>query len=607
MKLNLTFRRKVFIFYSLFVTFIIIGLVISFYIYINSILTKNAFTSMDQSVKRVSSQLDSLVENMDNVSNLILLNKELQYILLDSLDFNKPNTNYFDDNPDQKSKVNDILLSIIGTKNPPRRTCIFNQTQNYVSFSTLGENYNTSYLRNMDIPGLEKKLNRSKNGSIILPPHKDSWTTEENPPVVISLIRRLLFTWGSSNLLGYIEIQQPYLLIDNICAPSGKDNTRIIIKNEEGELIYPLISSQPDCSDYYFDKCKDPKSQKTFIVKNPQNGAEELVYKTSSSITGWTILQILPTKDFMASIYKIQQIIIIAGIMLIFVTLVLIYLISNSLTTPIKQLRQSLKNVSLQNPLLDIDFQNNNNEIVLLNLAFNKTIQRLHEAMHQTIQARSKEAEAHFLALQAQMDPHFLYNSLMGISAVGQEYDNQKVVDMCSLLSDMLRYSASYNAPIVNLLDEIKHAENYINMLKFRYEDTLTYEFVIDDGMEDIKVPKLILQPLIENSFSHGFANIKPPYLLSVKGTISDNTWTVSIRDNGSGFSFNALESILHQIEKYDESLRSNSYENTLQVGGMAVFNIYVRLKILYGNSAIFHISNHEGNGAIVTIGGKIL
>lgn len=605
MKLNLTFRLKVFVFYSFFVTILIIGLVVSFYIYINSILTKNAFSSMDQSVKRVSSQLDSLFENMDNISNLILLNKDLQYILLDSLDYSKPGVNYFDVNPDQKTKVTNILLSIIGVKNPPRKTCLFNKDQNYVSFSTLGENYNSSHLNNMDTLNLETKFNRSKTSSVILPPHNDNWTTEANPPVVISFVRKLLFTWGSSNPLGYVEVQQPYSMIEKICKSTDK-NSRIIIKSEDGTLIYPYNTSFPDYSDYYINQFKVLGSQNTFIIKNPKSGSEELVYRASSSITGWTILQILPKNDFMAQIYKIQQIIITAGILLILITLIIIYIITDSLTTPIKQLRQSLKNVSLQTPSLDIDFKVSNNEILLLNSAFNKTIHSLHEAMNQTIQARSKEVEAHFIALQAQIDPHFLYNSLMGISAAGQECKNQKVVDMCFLLSNMLRYSASYHTPIVSLSDEISHAENYIHMLKFRYEDILQYEFAVDHNMEHISVPKLIIQPLLENCFSHAFTSSNPPYQIRVCGTIAANVWTISVSDNGSGFSTDTLEKINCQMQKYDESLRTNNYENKMEFGGMALVNIYIRHKILYKEHLIFRISNNDSNGATVTIGGSV-
>lgn len=605
MKLNLTFRSKIFVIYSFFITLIIIGLVVSFYIYINSTLTKNAFGSMDQSVKRVTSQLDTLFEKMDNVSNLILLNKELQYILLDSLDYDKPGVNYFDANPDQKTKATSILLSIIGVKNPPRRTCLFNNDQNYLSFSTQGENYNVSHLNNIDTSSLEAKFNKSKSSYLILPPHNDDWTTEANPPVVISFVRRLLFTWGSSNPLGYIEIQQPYSMIEKICTSTDK-NSRIIIKSADGTLIYPYNSSFPDYSDYYIDQHKVPGTQNSFIAKNPESGSEELVYRASSPITGWTILQILPKNDFMAQIYKIQQIIIISGTLLILITLIIIYLVTNSLTTPIKQLRQSLKNVSLQTPSLDIDFQVSNNEILLLNSAFNKTIHKLHEAMNQTIQARSKEVEAHFMALQAQIDPHFLYNSLMGISSAGQEYNNKKVVDMCLLLSNMLRYSASYNTSIVSLSDEINHAENYIRMLKYRYEDILQYEFILDDNSDQINVPKLILQPLLENCFSHGFTNSIPPYEIRVCSTISDNTWTISVVDNGSGFSESILENINRQIREFDEDLCTNNYENKMEFGGMAIINIYIRLRILYKDHLIFSISNNDSNGATVTIGGNI-
>lgn len=606
MKISLTFRWKVFILYSLFVSSLILGLTVSFYIYTSSILIRNSFNSMDQSVKRISQQLDTLIESMDNMSNIILYNRDLQNILIDILAFQESDVNYFDINPDQKRKVNDILFSVLGTKNIPRRVCIFNGRQNYISLSTIPENSIPLQLNLQNLPWLGD-INQKNVYSIILPPHKDIWMSETDTSYVISFVRKILSTIGNNAPLGYIEIQQPYSMIENICKPSISGNTKIFIKTDKGEIVYPFNTNDAVYSEYYFNQSIGLQSTNSSTIKNPENNQQELIYSIVSPVAKWTVLQIMPKKDFMASVNRFQQIIILIGGLLIIGSLIIMFFITNSLTSPIRKLRESLKDVSLQNPSLDINLQENNNEILLFQSAFKKTLQRLHESMNQTIHSRSKEFEAHFLALQAQMDPHFLYNSLMGISAVGQEYNNPKVVEMCTMLSRMLRYSASYNSSIVDMSEEIKYAKNYINMLKYRYEDTLHFEFLFDSGMENIKVPKLVIQPLLENSISHGFKNKKPPYQLHIKGVLFDDSWTVSISDNGLGFSKSSLEIIKKQIEKYDESLRKNNYENKLEVGGMAIFNIYVRLKIIYGNNAIFSISDNGSIGSKVTIGGKIM
>jgi len=403
-----------------------------------------------------------------------------------------------------------------------------------------------------------------------------------------------------------LEIQQPYSLFDQICTSSVSKNTKIIVMNEKGVQIYPENASGDTNGSYYYKESQKSNNKDTFKLQNPKDGTKVLICKSFSQNTKWTIMQVTPQEDFMNQVYFIQYLIIAGAILLIVVTTLIVYIITKSLTMPIKKLRKSLLKISIDTPSLDLNFQGNNNEIVMLNMAFNKTIQRLHESMQIAIDANSKEVEAHYLALQSQMNPHFLYNSLMAISAVAQESNNQITVNMCTILSRMLRYTASYNKTSVSLSEEIENAEDYLIMLKYRYENNLCYKFNVDAGIKDIEVPKLILQPLIENCFTHSFSNTRPPYDIIVTVSIQNDLWKISICDNGTGFSDESIANIFDQIDKYNESITNHSYTDKLNCGGMAILNIFVRLKILYKEDAYFNITNLP-KGAIITIGGKII
>lgn len=604
---DFSFRWKIFIFYTLFVSFLLTALTVSFYIYFSKVLTDNSVKRMDQSVQRISEQLDTMLENMDDITKILLYSKDLQDILLDTSAFSSVDSNYFDIHPDHARKVNEIIISILGTNNIPAKVSIFNGKYNRVYLSTRPDSNMNPQTNQLEFPW-KPVLDRKDTYALTLPPHRDPWSPRPDAPYVVSFIRKVLSTTlrGQSLELGYIEVQQAYDMIVKIVEPSLSDPTKIYILDDQGSVIYPIDHLDAGDALFYYRESKDLKTLGAYETHNPRNGRDELIYATVSPENRWTIMQVMFKSDFTGAVRKFQLVILFAGLLLLIFTLFVMFLISASLTAPLRKLHRSLKHVSLQTPALSISLPNTENEIVFFVLALNKMIARLQESMNQTIEARSKEVQAHFQALQAQIDPHFLYNTLMGISAVAQEEGNPKVIEMCLRLSRMLRYAGSFESSIIEMSEEINHTMNYVHLYKFRYENHLQYEFVLDDNIRQVQVPKLILQPLIENCFSHGFANRKPPYLLSIKGTVTGTSWVLHVTDNGSGFQADVLERLQRQMREYDYSLQNNDYENKLTFGGMAICNIYARLKIVYREQCIFELSNNENGGATVTIGGKI-
>lgn len=124
----------------------------------------------------------------------------------------------------------------------------------------------------------------------------------------------------------------------------------------------------------------------------------------------------------------------------------------------------------------------------------------------------------------------------MSISAVAQETENDRIVDMCDRLSNMLRYAGSFKQSIVTMREDLSHVRDYLEMLKVRYEDHLEVVWDLDAEVGAADLPKLTLQPIVENAFSHGFSSQRSPYRIWISGFCSGQRWVVSIEDNGSGF-----------------------------------------------------------------------
>ena len=153
----------------------------------------------------------------------------------------------------------------------------------------------------------------------------------------------------------------------------------------------------------------------------------------------------------------------------------------------------------------------------------------------------------------------------------------------------------------VILMQEIDQSIAYMNLMKIKFEDRLVFHMDIDDSMYHIRIPKLIIQPLLENCIKYAI-HVIPPWMIHIEGSTEENTWYIKVTDNGSGFDpekLKALESTLASIVP-EKSLPE------LQIDGMGLINLYIRLKLAYREDAVFKIRNLPDGGTEVTIGGII-
>lgn len=222
--------------------------------------------------------------------------------------------------------------------------------------------------------------------------------------------------------------------------------------------------------------------------------------------------------------------------------------------------------------------------------------------MDELIVTRSHEMKTHFLALQFQIDLHLIHNTLALIDAYARDGSMSRITDVTSHLSGILRYISSFNDSLVPIGRELAHVESYLALMKRRYESQLEYIVESDKVFDlDITVPKLILQPIVENAFYHGFKGKLPPWLIEISTYTEGDLWYIAIQDNGSGMEENQIRKFYKRAD-YVINNPSKNIKN-LQLGGMGLINIYVRLKLLYKEKCTFTIKNNE-KGCRFLIGG---
>lgn len=294
-------------------------------------------------------------------------------------------------------------------------------------------------------------------------------------------------------------------------------------------------------------------------------------------------------------------------LIIVFISIIAVYFVTAALTLPIRKLRDDILKVDYENLSLRATEYSFNNEINLLNHAFYTMIERIKKSVENELRAKDEEMKARFEALQAQIAPHFIHNVLYLISISAQENKYKDVVDMCKKLSVMLRYVTAHSQ-LVKLEDEIEYTENYLYLLKKKYEDFLNFEIEIKGKAQNLQLPRLVIQPFVENSIKHAFNYFEPPWMISVKCIVDEeeNNWKITIADNGCGFAPDILDKINSQINDIDSYFkRSYDNETNSNNGGLGIINTFLRLKMFYGDNLVFNIQSNK-NGTIINIEGSI-
>ena len=231
-----------------------------------------------------------------------------------------------------------------------------------------------------------------------------------------------------------------------------------------------------------------------------------------------------------------------------------------------------------------------------LEQVFNAMMLHLREAASAEMALREGALQARLSALQTQINPHFIYNTLNIISAKSMESGNFDVIEICNQFAQMLRYSTDTRSQTATMAEEIEFVRSYLMLAKARYEDNLEFSIDVPENLGDITVPRLTLQPLVENALNHGFDGKNVLRRLSVSGHIEGGLLVLIIRDNGTGFSEEMLQSLRSRIRAIEEG--TVSIEST--GGHIGLINTCLRLH--YYSKGAMRIAIGNDNGAVITL-----
>ena len=275
-------------------------------------------------------------------------------------------------------------------------------------------------------------------------------------------------------------------------------------------------------------------------------------------------------------------------------------LVSRRITRPLAEMCERVEKIDIAQPAALPALHSDIREIQTLHSAFSRMQTTISGHVTKLLELQNQEMQSRMLALQAQMNPHFLFNSLQAIQAMADEGMDAEIAEMCQSMAGILRYISSDSAQLVPLEEEIRHSRDYLRCMEIRYQGDLTCEISLPEEMNPVPVPKLCVQLLAENAIKFTTTR-RPPYRIRIEGSVSEESYELRIMDNGPGFEKETMDTLRSQMEE----IRRTSTLPSLKINGMGILHVYIRFFLLYGEPFVFRLENNPEGGACVVIGGN--
>ncbi|BBM41618.1 histidine kinase [Leptotrichia shahii] len=498
----------------------------------------------NENVMSTSRYITLYVEKLQNIINLLSVNADVRNFLTLG-------------NNNSKKSIEKMVYSILdnnkGIKNITvigKNGSIISSDKNNdmkISANMMKEKWYVDAINNSDMP-------------VFNPVRKDEDSSMNSNSWFLSISRDIKNSKGEN--LGVIVFDIKYEMFERYLRSNafGRQSDSIIIDNH-GNVIY-----------YRDVKCfADKKCLEKFSEKNKNK--DTYLYETQIENTNWNLRSLANTNDLVTLKKNFSHIVIIIFLFSLAFSSIITFIVITKILKPLIKLENHMQN-----------FENNLREFHLSEKT-GYEIQNLVEHFNVMVEKIKYLREYEIKALHSQINPHFLYNTLDTIIWMAEFEDNEKVISITKSLANYFRLSLSNGHEKIPLKDEIMHTKEYLFIQKQRYEDKLSYFFNIEDeSLLSIEVPKIIIQPIVENSIYHGIKNLSGNGIITIDVYRQNSTINISVKDNGIGF------------EKAKQFKKSKT-------GGVGIQNVDKRIKFYYGkNYGVFINKDSKTKGAEVVI-----
>lgn len=550
-------------------------------LFISKDINANIIDTQKQMVQTISSSIEMYFKDINNFSLELLNSSVFKQAVIQDLPL------ACDTGSDQTQPLKRVYEASYKMFERGYRVGVFTNSGHYI---WLGDNIVVQKIDNT--PTTYADYNRAGKAEVrriernafldALPKDKQKTLTNES---TITLARSInlknLFAQPQAMLEVQVSTKDFDRFINSINLGTNAESMSIHIFGSDGSLLYGNANSLPaiqiNLTENGSFKTQGNIIQNTKILNNEIS----IVYTIPSSV----YYKKLTSFILLAFVFSVAM-----GAVVMLVT----YRLSFALSKPLKDMSNQLEKIQLGDKFIPQKVQTEIYELDVMAQTVEDLNAKLVASLDDVVALKTAGLQSRLMALQSQMQPHFLHNTLAVIGALSEQGNFASVSRMCSNLSHMLRYVSSKEETGVMLYEEVRLLNCYIEIMRERFQGAqATINIPIE--MMQICVPKLILQPLAENSFKYA---AKIDTKICINGQIDGDKWFITVTDNGDGFNQEKIDEIIAKCK----DVESRQDALSTQIDGMGLVNIYARLSLFYADNFIFKIEPNAG----ITIGGSM-
>lgn len=373
------------------------------------------------------------------------------------------------------------------------------------------------------------------------------------------------------------------------------------IVNDLGKIVYhpkaEMIGTQ--LNDQLLKKLKDNQDH----IFSYKDDVERVYFNRRSDYSGWTLVASMPQNELKSPVLTIRNTTIVTCTIALLIASVIAYRFGQSIIRPIKTLVGGMRRTE-KGDWTHVAISGSTHEMNHLIISYNMMVSRLQELMEQVYAEELKNKEyllkrqaAEFQALQLQINPHFLYNTLETVVCYAVVQDSPEIKEIVRSLSYMLRYSVRADLEEITIANELKHVMHFMNIMNYRLGHTFEMDVQVPPELLLNHMVRLTLQPLVENVFKHAFPDgVESHHAISIEAYVESDDFVVTVKDNGVGI---PLERLQELEAKLAEQSQAHLSERREREGGIGLLNVHSRIQIVFGDKYGLSILNNEsGIGA---------
>ncbi|WP_117168739.1 sensor histidine kinase [Paraliobacillus sediminis] len=540
-----TLRNQILIVYLIVMLLVLITVGILTYKQVSVMLRNNAEEQIKQTVIEASGRFDSLFEQLNMSTKQVSSNTDLQDVLLSEL---RGELVSFNERQELIRITNRLQANADGIYNLE----LYNRDFEKViplSVETVNDQIDRRWLRQADIA----------KGSLV-------WIGEDpNNETFFITVRRVNLMDNYFERGGYllIRINKNYLQLND---QSSTQENYMVLTDEKNQIITSNFNEEN------IDEILQV-SRNTIEIDRENY----MVVKHKSNITNWTVTMLTPVNKLTNGITVLQTVILVSGLVGFFIFFICSYFLSTFITRPIIKLTQTMRKASEGKLTLNPQIITSN-EINELNITYNQLAEEMNYLIQMVYEKELIKSKTELKALQAQINPHFLFNTLDAMYWSLEKKEEDELAELVISMSELFRYTITHQneGEWVFIKDEVAHVERYMKIMQMRFGNKLSCSYNVAPNLTEVRIPKLIIQPLIENAVLHGIGNkaTNGTVKLTIKQIAKQDIIQIIIEDDGIGMNAETINRIYNAMNEQKMS--------TLKGNSMAIVNVQRRLQLYY-------------------------